>query len=162
MKIQVTAIHREDIPGVWTPNTLWPSKQPVTVEVIDADDDPPCERRTPATPGVVAFDGYRIGRKTLAMLRATPGLTVSGLDATNAVDVAARFGAAEKAWGEERAQMLATIGKLTEELARLRPLDATVREQEGTIADLRARLSRGQSAVQGVQTEPERQQEKRR
>lgn len=162
MKVQVTAIHREEIPGVWTPNTLWQSKAPVTIEVVDADDDPPCDKRTAENPGIIAFDGYKVGRKTLAMLKATPGLTVSGLDATNAVDVAARFGAAEKAWGEERAQMLATIGKLTEELARLRPLDATVREQEGTIADLRARLSRGQQASQGVQPEPERQQEKRR
>ncbi len=149
MKIQVTATHREGLSGVWTPQTLWPSATPVSVEVVDSDEDPPCAARTAANPGIVAFDGYQIGRRTLALLRRTDGLIIAGEDATNAVDVAAKFGAAEKAWAEERAQFVATIATLTEEVARLRPLEAAAREQEGTIADLRARIGRSQQAAQG-------------
>jgi hypothetical protein len=142
MKVIVTASHRPDHQGVWTPQTLWMSSKPTHVEVLDQDDDPPCDKRTAEQPGIIAFDGYQIGRKTLAMLRSTPLLVVSGADQTNAIEVTAQLAEANEAHKKEAARLQGIIDEQAKEILRLKPFEDRGAEQEQTIADLRARLGR--------------------
>ncbi len=153
MQIQVTATGN---PGVWTPNTLWPSKAPTKIEVLDADDSPPRAAGS-------AFDGMKIGRTELAALRKKEGLIVQGMDQSNAVEMTAQLAEAHAKHAEEIAGMQASMDQMAAELARLRPFEARVAEQEQTIADLRSGNARRNAAQQPSgnqqgkpQTQPQR------
>lgn len=147
MQIQVTAIHREGLSGVWTPQTLWPSAAPTKVEVLDQDESPP-------RPPGVATTGMQIGGAELAVLRNTPGLVVSGIDQTNAVEMTAQLAEARKAHAEEVARLSGIIEQQTIEITRLSAMESRVKEQEQTIADLRARLASKAAPVQSGQPQP--------
>lgn len=142
MKINVTAMPREGAKCVYTNQTAWPAGPPIAIEVVAADDDPPHPLRTAKTPGVLAHDGMQIGRLHLAKLRATPGVTVSGADQTNAIEVTAQMAEASAAHRLEVEGLKATIAELSGEVARLKPFEGQRAEQEATIADLRSRLGK--------------------
>ncbi len=134
MQIQITATGN---PGVWTPNTLWPSKAPTKIEVLDADE-------SPARPAGAATDGMKIGRKELAALRKKEGLIVQGMDQTNAVEMTAQLAEAHAKHAEEVTALKGANEQIALEVTRLKPFESRCAEQEQTIADLRSRLSRQQ------------------
>ncbi len=135
MKIQITAQQRTGLPGMWTLDTLWPSDAPTSVEVIDDDASPPRAKGK-------AFDGMKIGRAELAILRSLPGIIVAGVDQTNAVEMTAQLAEANKRHADECARLQGIIDEQGREILRLKPYEATAREQEGTIASLRNRLQK--------------------
>ncbi len=135
MQIQVTAQHREGLPGVWTPQTLWSSKAPIAVEVLDADD-------SPARPPGAAVSGMKIGRSELAELRRTQGLIVQGMDQTNAVEMTAQLAEAHRAHAEEVARLKGINEQQAIEINKLKVFEARCTEQEQTIGELRARIAR--------------------
>lgn len=151
MQIQVTAVHREGFEGIWTPQTLWLSSAPTPVEVLEQDESPP------RAPGI-APHGLKIGRNELAALRSMQGLIVSGMDQTNAVEMTAQLAEAHARHGEEIARLKAQIDQHVAEITRLAALEGRVKEQEATIADLRARLSARPAPAQqnGNQSQPRR------
>jgi hypothetical protein len=132
MKIQVTAVTAQSLPGVWTPQTLWSAKAPTIIEVMDADE-------SPARPPGEAQQGMKIGRTELAALRNTRGLMIQGVDASNAVEVTAQLAEAHAAHAEEVARLKGINDQQSVEIARLKPFEARSVEQEQTIADLRSR-----------------------
>lgn len=142
MQIIVNCSPPDGLKYVTTPGMFWPAGV-IAVEVVDSDKDPD---RGGAL-GVEAKPGIQIGRQTLTALRAARGIVVQSPDGANAVEATARFAAIEDAWKRERADLLGKIEQLQSEVARLRPMEATAREQEGTIADLRARLVRAQASA---------------
>lgn len=145
MQIQVTALHREGLPGVWTPQTLWDSKAPTVVEVLEADESP---ARAPG----VAVPGMKIGRAELAQLRLTQGLVVQGMDQTSAVEMTAQLAEAHAKHAEEVARLKGINEQQAIEITRLAPFEARAKEQEQTIADLRSRIAalKGQQQKQPV------------
>jgi hypothetical protein len=150
VNIKITAIHREGLQGVHTPNTLWPSAAPVTVEVLEQDESP---ARAPG----VAFDGMKIGRTELAQLRLRHGLVVQGVDQSNAVEMAAQLAEAHRAHAEEVLRLKGINEQQAIEIARLKPFEARCVEQEQTIGELRARIARLSGNGGGKQqTQPQR------
>ncbi len=144
MKIQVTALHRDNFAGVWTTNTQWLSAKATEVVVIDADESPP---RPPGN----AFNGMKIGRAELALLRKTQGLVIAGTDQANAIEMTAQLAELGTAHKSEIERMGGIIDQLTLKANRVDPLEGRVKEQEQTIADLRARLGRKQPDKQQEQ-----------
>ena len=130
--IQVQAVVGEGYDGAYRARRKWPSTEPVTVEVLDQDDDPPDLEQEHIIDGVrkgtrKVPHPTRIGRKTFAAIKADSRLRIlADRDTDTSLSEASLSKARSMAvaMAAENAELKVKVAGLEDEIRRLRSKDA--------------------------------------
>ncbi len=124
---------------------FWPTKEALEVEVIDSEDDPPPVKvkvKNSTTGQMVDQERpnpTKIGRRTLAILRADHRLSIQQLDSINSR-------AADAAVGAAQAEVSRLAAELTDEKSKRAGVEAQLAEATTRIGELEAEIAKLKAA----------------